>query len=160
MMKYLFIILFPLISFSQKISNIDKQILLDEHNKYRSELNIDNLEWSDILAKEAQNWANKLAKNNCNIKHSNKKNIGENIFWSSNPVKNVKEIISDWASEKQYYKYRKCCNGYKTLHYTQIIWQKTTKIGCGVAICKDASQIWVCNYSPQGNFEGEKPYKK
>jgi len=159
MIKTLFIILFPLISFTQNISETDKQVLLDEHNKYRSELNIDNLEWSENLAKEAQNWANHIAKGKCNIKHSNK-NLGENIFWSSTPVNNVKEVVSDWASEKKYYKFCKCCKGYKTLHYTQIIWQKTTKIGCASAICKDGSQIWVCNYSPQGNFEGEKPYKK
>jgi len=159
MLKFLLVLLFPIIGFSQSISETDKQIILNEHNKYRTKVNVDNLEWSSNLATEAQSWANKLATAKCNIRHSNKKGLGENIFWSSEPVENVKEIVTDWASERKYYKYGVCCQGYKTLHYTQIIWQKTTKVGCGVAICKDGSQIWVCNYSPQGNFEGEKPYK-
>ena len=166
MKKYIIIILIG-ISFiikaqntGSEVSTEDAIIILKVHNDYRNEVGIDSLIWSNELSKVAQKWANKLSKSKCRIKHSRKKGIGENIFWSSIPVKNVKEVVTNWGNEKEYYSYRDCCKGHKTLHYTQIIWEKTTEVGCGVATCKDGSQIWVCNYSPQGNFIGEKPYKK
>lgn len=155
------LIIIPFIVFSQQenISTFEKTELIKEHNKYRNEVNINSVKWCDTLANEAQEWANHLSKTGCGINHSRKKGIGENIFWASASV-TPKEVISSWASEKKFYKHRKCCKGYKTLHYTQIVWEKTTLVGCGKAICKDGSQVWVCNYSPQGNIIGEKPYIK
>ena len=46
-------------------------------------------------------------------------------------------------------------------HYTQIVWRKSTQLGCGVASCNSArgkQDIWICNYSPAGNFAGMAPY--
>ncbi len=159
--RILFLVI-PIISFSQKISLVLDDslvhIILSTHNKYRAEVGVENLVWSDSLALEAQDWANKLTKQKCKIKHSYKKGIGENIFWSSRSL-NPKIAVDSWAGEKKYYKYGKCCNN-KTLHYTQIIWGKTKKVGCAKSICKDGAEIWICNYSPQGNYIGEKPFKK
>ena len=39
----------------------------------------------------------------------------------------------------------------KTGHFTQVVWKDTRQLGCGVAMC-DGGEIWVCNYSPPGNF--------
>ncbi|SPO00229.1 uncharacterized protein DNG_03076 [Cephalotrichum gorgonifer] len=46
-------------------------------------------------------------------------------------------------------------------HLSQIVWAGTTKIGCGVSLCKDGKlssspneYITVCNYSPAGNVVG------
>jgi hypothetical protein len=50
-------------------------------------------------------------------------------------------------------------------HYTQIVWGATTHLGCAKKTCttnnpfgKGSWEIWVCNYSPPGNFVGKKPY--
>ncbi|MDO9190699.1 MAG: CAP domain-containing protein [Sulfurimicrobium sp.] len=43
-------------------------------------------------------------------------------------------------------------------HYTQLVWKKTTAVGCGMAVCGSRDQIWVCQYSPAGNWAGQKPY--
>jgi pathogenesis-related protein 1 len=70
------------------------------------------------------------------------------------------QAIDSWGSEKENYSYatNSCAAGKVCGHYTQIIWESTTEIGCGTAVCADNTQIWVCNYSPAGNFVGKKPY--
>ncbi|MBO4329990.1 MAG: hypothetical protein J5820_05070, partial [Rhodocyclaceae bacterium] len=35
-------------------------------------------------------------------------------------------------------------------HYTQMVWNTTTEIGCGYKVCSGAIQM-VCNYNPPGN---------
>ena len=104
---------------------------------------------------------------------------GENIAWSSNgrgyltdsPIDISDVAIADasisgsvdaWASEKAYYNY--ATNGKKpgyeskaVGHYTQLVWQKTTKIGCGKASGTDGEHV-VCRYQIAGNLSGAKPY--
>jgi len=41
-------------------------------------------------------------------------------------------------------------------HYTQVIWKNTTEVGCGVAR-SNQGEIWVCNYNPPGNYQGQNP---
>jgi hypothetical protein len=46
-------------------------------------------------------------------------------------------------------------------HYTQVVWRASTQIGCGVTSCGSGFNMQtevICNYSPAGNFIGEKPY--
>ena len=39
-----------------------------------------------------------------------------------------------------------------TGHFTQVVWKSTTGLGCGFnAGCR----MYVCNYSPPGNFLGQ-----
>lgn len=46
----------------------------------------------------------------------------------------------------------------KALHYTQMVWGKSTMVGYGLATTKDGKVVVVANYNPRGNTEGEKPY--
>ena len=43
-------------------------------------------------------------------------------------------------------------------HYTQVVWENTTHVGCGRKKCTDMIII-TCNYWPGGNFVGRKPYR-
>jgi hypothetical protein len=47
-------------------------------------------------------------------------------------------------------------------HYTQVVWRTSTKLGCGVSTCTSTrgyqTDIWICNYSPGGNYVGQTPY--
>ena len=45
-----------------------------------------------------------------------------------------------------------------TGHYTQVVWAKTTKLGCGY-IYQNAKHTVVCNYNPAGNFISQPIYK-
>ena len=51
------------------------------------------------------------------------------------------------------------CSGGECRGYTQLVWSDTTEVGCGSAICQDSkAQVWVCQYLPQGNIIGTRPY--
>jgi len=179
-------ILIPLIFFIALIINassfasesIATQEVINTHNDFRKQHNLTPLTWSQNLAEYAQQWVDHLAQTkNCAMQHrpDNETSAfqqvnGENLFWSSaleyedgtNEVETItaKDIIETWASEEDFYNYETntCMEDADCGHYTQIVWQETKEVGCALAVCEDKSQIWACNYSPRGNYLGERPY--
>lgn len=145
--------------------------MLKAHNKHRTMVGVPVLNWSASLATTAQAYADKLKVTKaCKPEHSYAAELGENLYWASamiysNGISKVQpitptQVADSWGSEKENYSYvtNSCAAGKVCGHYTQIIWESTTEIGCGNAVCADNTQIWVCNYSPAGNFVGKKPY--
>lgn len=153
--------------------------MLASHNKWRQSVNASSLAWSESLAKTAQTYADSLkAHQGCKAVHSHTESLGENLFWasaitqtslSSTGLKTVtdtvqaitsSEVTDAWGSESSDYSYgtNSCATGKVCGHYTQIVWRETKEVGCGNAVCDDKTQIWVCNYSPPGNYIGQKPY--
>ncbi|KAK4468383.1 hypothetical protein MN116_000179, partial [Schistosoma mekongi] len=141
--------------------------LLRIHNKYRQDLvdckvegqppakYMPPLKWNYNLAKQAQNLANK-----CILRHelatSSKFHwVGQNI--AIHP--SIQSGVDAWFNEhKMYNFYGGKCD--ECLHYTQMVWAKTTDIGCGVAKCPAYQGFAiVCNYGPGGNWNNEKPYE-
>lgn len=149
-------------------TNTTAKEYVERHNYWRSQLGIAPVKWSDELAKFAQAWANELGRQNCKMEHrpSNgqwKQMYGENIFWASGFVPSPKDVVDSWAAERKDYNHntQECKGGwYPCGHYTQVIWEKSTQIGCASFKCKDGSVVVVCNYNPPGNYSGEKAYKK
>jgi uncharacterized protein YkwD len=148
-----------------KISKTDAQTALDHHNKVRKDVGSPPLQWSAELAEFALQWADHLVSEGCLMKHRPmsgewKQKYGENIFWGSASSYTPLEASEDWYSEIKDYKYGIVTmdNYYATGHYTQMVWKNTTHVGIGVAICADGEIIIVANYSPAGNFIGQKPY--
>jgi pathogenesis-related protein 1 len=102
--------------------------------------------------------------------HSGSSGLGENLYWASperfssgkseEQTLSPKDVVNSWAGERKDYTYstNSCARGKVCGHYTQVVWSKTTEIGCGKAVCFDKSQVWVCNYKPPGNIIGQKPY--
>ena len=140
------------------------QGMVDRHNYWRSKVGTTPVVWSDKVATFAQAWATELAKRGCEMEHRPRKGkwngsaYGENIYWSSGIKNQAMDVVDDWASEVVYYDSisGKCKNDVCG-HYTQLVWNKTTEIGCGMAKCGN-QEIWVCNYNPPGNYIGQKPY--
>lgn len=139
-----------------------QNIILKKHNDERKLLNIPALSWNDKIAQYAQEWALKLAKDDKGIVHRTTHLYGENISWISglDDLKvDVVDGVSLWTEEKEYFKYKPIGDDWaKSGHYTQVIWKKTTEVGCGCAVSASGTFFLVCNYNPHGNVHGEKPY--
>lgn len=150
--------------------------MLETHNQVRAAVAVMPLTWSSQMTSYAQEWATYLANNNnCEMKHRsvagiNPLNVGENLYWASavkwsdgrTEIQAVTptQVATAWADEKVDYNYasNSCALGKACGHYTQMVWNTTTEVGCAMALCSDKGQIWVCNYNPPGNYIGVKPY--
>ena len=120
------------------------------------------LRWNQQVADVAAGWAKQ-----CRMEHNPQKGmLGENLFVTSQTTASdiPNKAVTSWAAEAKKYDYQtnSCAPGY-CFHYTQIVWRKTTDLGCAVATCPTISNwsggtLVVCNYSPPGNWVGERPY--
>ncbi len=155
--------------------NLNKSEILAQHNKHRQVVGIPSLRWSEPLAQYAQDWATQLQSKGCGLIHrpntgKYKQLHGENLFyagpvkWSNGAVElqnmTPKLVVDSWALEKADYSYasNRCKAGKVCGHYTQVVWKKSTQVGCASAVCADKSQVMVCNYNPPGNYNGQRPY--
>jgi hypothetical protein len=119
------------------------------------------LTWAKDVAATAQAWANR-----CKFEHGTGGKYGENIYASGGQDVTAAAVVDSWVGEAKDYDYAAtACSGVCG-HYTQVVWRKSTGLGCGVAKCSTSSpfsgfpewQLVVCNYDPPGNFAGERPY--
>jgi hypothetical protein len=135
-------------------------------------------QWANTLANDT----------NCGtIFHRDQRMYGENIAFSGIKGAGTimyppEEAVESWAAEVLCWDYGTILgNGQPTSssescdskciadqhssgcgHYTQLVWRNTREVGCGYATCVDdngfSDGVWVCNYSPPGNFVGQAPY--
>ncbi len=138
------------------------------HNAARHDVGVTALEWSNDLANAAQEWADQLARSG-KFEHQPESPYGENLGMGTGNYSPA-SAANSWLSEKAAYSPSatvgkgKGKKGAKTdintqaLHYTQMVWSKTTMVGYGVATTADGKTIVVAKYNPRGNVIGEKPY--
>ncbi len=130
--------------------------MLDAHNRVRSRVGVAPLVWSRQLAAHAQGWAERLLARR-QFAHRPDSQYGENLFAISGGTVPPSKVVNEWASESRDYDLRSnSCKGVCG-HYTQIVWDGTRQVGCGVAR-GGGREIWVCNYDPPGNWNGRRPY--
>jgi hypothetical protein len=150
--------------FSRAITS-DQKESLSLHNAARKKVKVAELKWDTKLEADALAYAKKIAKAGKMV-HSEGKTRpgqGENLAyaWSSDGFKNPMTAgTKTWLNEKKKYKGEKIpkgdFSGYG--HYTQCVWEKSTKVG--IAAAKDKKGAWytVARYSAAGNVVGQKPY--
>jgi len=147
---------------------------IEAHNQFRANASpkpspaLPAVQWSSQVEAVAAAWAA-----NCVYKHNAARgNLGENIAADAPPGAwpTIAEVVQAWASEAQWYDYASNgCSappGQDCGHYTQVVWRDSTLIGCAYARCSTNSpfpgystwDFWVCDYSPPGNWVGERPY--
>ncbi|MFQ3615714.1 MAG: CAP family protein [Cyanobacteriota bacterium] len=153
---------------SQRLTNRSAEAFTDTvlsaHNRYRAELNLPPLQWSDALAQNAQGWADVLAaRGGRRLEHSQGTGEGENLWMGTAGYFSYDDMVTGWGDEKQYFRPGTFPNVSTTGnwadvgHYTQIIWRDTTHVGCGLATA-GGNDILVCRYSPPGNYSGRRVY--
>jgi pathogenesis-related protein 1 len=133
----------------------DAKALLDAHNRYRAAHCASPLEWSPDVAKTAQAWADELARGGCKLRHS-KTNLGEDLAGGTTGTIGPERAVELWYDENKSYDFAHGGFSMAAGHFTQVVWKGSRHLGCGTATCGD-KQVWVCNYDPPGNVEGQFP---
>lgn len=134
------------------------QEMLQAHNQWRQQTNIPPLTWSDDLAQYAQNWANHLASDNFKLYHRPNNPYGENLTWAAHQRLSPTQVVNMWGDEIKDYNYNTNQCSAVCGHYTQLVWENTTEVGCA-RVHSGHQELWVCNYNPPGNYRGQKPYR-
>jgi len=144
----------------KEVVSSDVTAVINRHNEIRAEVFTDApMSWSNEIEKSAQSYADTLGAKGV-MEHDSQRLYGENLAISSTSLSYTK-ATDMWYGEKKDYTYG---NGFKseTGHYTQIIWKKSTQLGCASAVFQQGDwkggTIVVCRYSPAGNYNGENPY--
>ncbi len=146
---------------SDPTSSSEADAWVAAHNAVRAKVKtspaIPQVEWSNELAAIAQANAAK-----CKFEHSGAKDLGENLYASGGKGRNPGGAVEAWEKEEANFNHatQTCAKGVCG-HYTQVIWRATTKIGCAIEDCSSKggyAQNVFCNYSPPGNYVGQKAY--
>nr|AAD33696.1 PR1a precursor [Glycine max] len=118
---------------------------------------VPSLAWDDTVAAYAESYANQR-KGDCQLIHSGGE-YGENIAMSTGELSGT-DAVKMWVDEKSNCDYdSNSCVGGECLHYTQVVWANSVRLGCAKVTCDNGGTFITCNYDPPGNFVGERPYK-
>ena len=154
MNKILFLCLITLTISSLDLESFRNEVL-EIHNTLRAKHQVGPLSRYSELESLAQKHSEYMAKMGKMVHSDNKLNneyIGENICSGSSTLKIGKSCVNLWYSEEDQYDYKNPNNDVSCGHFTQLVWKKTNRLGCGVE-CTSSNYCYVtCNYYPAGNY--------
>lgn len=152
---------------------------LKMHNMARANRACKKLDWDDRLMRDAETYAQKLARDGTgNLESSGIEDQGENLFMSTGDA-DLEDAVTSWLSEEKQYNgetiadgkfeeyghFSKSSNACSYLSQTltnsytaQCLWHSTERIGMAKAKSKDGKTFIVARYSPAGNVPGERPF--
>ena len=133
--------------------------VIHTHNDLRAKVDVPPLSWSPELAELAQEWADELSRRgNRSLDHRDDRPSGTGENAAAGGA--VDTMLDLWSEEENNYNPStgQCRPGTTCDHYSQMVWRNTTEIGCGIAPHRGYRRVMVCNYSPPGNFVGERAY--
>ncbi|CAK9795288.1 Venom allergen 3 [Anthophora plagiata] len=166
-------------------TNAEKNEMVKSHNDLRSRVanglekrgnpgpqppakNMQHIVWDDAIANVAQRWANQCSFGHDTCRDDDRFYTGQNAAMTmTTGTVNTKpaDIANMWYNEVEKmskYQVSRLTNINDVGHYTQLVWAKTNRIGCGKIVYQ--MDQWkryyvVCNYGPGGNFMGEPIYQ-
>ncbi len=105
----------------------------------------------------------------CSLSADPEDSYGENVYRhrsvnTLSAVKAAEEALKAWFATKEFADPNiwSCFTGSgKCKPYSQIVWSRTKKVGCGAANCpfnRRNETVVFCEYEPRGNIPGQKPY--
>ena len=140
--------------------------VLAAHNRERAAAGVPALEWSPELSNSAAQWAHYLGKTG-KFAHSPDEEgqplQGENLWAGSRGYYSPESMVGLWVGEKRDFKLgifpanSRTADIEKVGHYTQLMWRRSTAVGCAVAQSRE-EDLLVCRYSTAGNVVGERPF--
>jgi len=144
------------------------QEVLDQHNLYRCMHDVPLFEWDTDIEARAQSWADNgvYAHSTSDFREQEGEYCGENIAWGY-PSRSGFDSTQAWYNEildteggLGLTDTMNAPGGEALGHYTQIVWQGSTRLGCGVGRATATTQnlegdFWVCQYCKGGNYQGQ-----
>ncbi|CAI7604858.1 unnamed protein product [Penicillium pancosmium] len=104
-----------------------KDTVLKVTNEYRRTHDASPLVWNETLTEYAKKWAE-----SCIWKHSDGP-YGENLAFG---YSNASAAVEAWGDERKMYDFDKPTGFTEaTGHFTQLVWKKTTEVGCAAINC-------------------------
>ncbi|WP_251829283.1 pathogenesis-related family 1 protein [Streptomyces sp. ATCC 21386] len=127
-------------------------------NQARADVGVPPLVWDESVAAQARSWA-RVRVADCALIHSNSR-YGENLAKGSDPRYSLADAARLWLDEKPDYDRpsNSCVNDRECLHYTQLVWRGSTRVGAAKARCGNGWTYVVANFDPPGNWVGRRPY--
>lgn len=117
------------------------------HNQLRQLHQSQPMAWNSSVASVAQENA-AIYQCGSALKHLGKL-YGENL---ASGFTIFTKAMYAWFNESSDYNYI-AANQYN--HFTQMVWNSSTQLGCAVKNCSANTYYIVCNYYPQGNIIGQ-----
>ncbi|GFO40018.1 cysteine-rich secretory protein lccl domain-containing 2 [Plakobranchus ocellatus] len=143
----------------------DRDTILQLHNKYRKDeggCQMNKLNYDSELEEQAKAWAT-----GCVFEHEMIPGRGENLAYATDDEPDAKLItnsVDNWFGEKKdFSRGQENCD--HSCHYTQLVWDTTSKVGCYAHRCAhlelgtDNAWYLVCFYTPAGNTWNVDPYQ-
>lgn len=130
--------------------------ILDAHNAKRVLHGVPSLEWNETLVRFAEDYANSsFSCDNVELIHSGGQ-YGENLAAGYSGGYDPVEI---WYDEIELYDYNNHGFNETTGHFSQVVWESTSQVGCARIICENEwGQYTICEYSnTRGNIIGINP---
>ncbi|XP_062552937.1 uncharacterized protein LOC134218091 [Armigeres subalbatus] len=135
------------------------QTMLRHHNEHRRRHGAPDLVLHKELVRDAQQWAEILARDDRFTYRQNSK-YGENLYclWSSDrhAKPSAKDVCRSWYEEVKQYPFNQEPRGViKGGQFTQMVWKGTKELGVGIGQTRSGKVIVVCTYYPRGNVLGQ-----
>jgi hypothetical protein len=175
----------PLSYAQSRLDATTQNTILTMHNDARRAVGVPQATWSDSLARDAQAWADYIVSLNLrwdlcgsaqdpqftqcppHATWQQRNSQGENLAWGYN--RPLTTLAKSWIDEAP-----NCPPGCvipadgslgvyprQFGHYTQIVWNTATQVGCGIAQQPMGGNTWdmlVCRYLQAGNYPNQAPY--
>ncbi|XP_020612383.1 titin-like isoform X4 [Orbicella faveolata] len=137
----------------EELDDFEQNCLL-EHNLYRRQHRVKPLKWSDELAADAKEWAERMASVNC-LERCDGKAVGQNLLSVHGKDLNGSEVVEMWYKEATDYNFEVPAYNAKCGNFTQVVWASSRELGVAKCVADDGTQYVAALYKPAGNIVGE-----
>jgi uncharacterized protein YkwD len=139
----------------EKCENDYQRAMIDMHNKFRNIHNVPPLKTLNSLQYSAFQQAERNSESEFLEYPTDQKNVGVNLAMKGGHVDDCYNIGVDnfnlWYQGESEYDYKTGGFTKETGSFTQLVWNATKHLGCGVSIKNDQA-YGLCYYKPAGNI--------